>query len=211
MNIIELNLDKWYKVTLSFNWILVIVVAAGVYGLIMLIKWLQGKRSSSHLKLKKVEINVQGQSFEFELDYKLQSIAYKIWVELSTRKIGLQYEDDKDVIVEVYNSWYSAFGIIRTFMEEIPVDEVANAKPLIDATMKVLNNELRPHLTEWQAKFRKWYDEALEEDKGKTSHRKPQEIQKDYPEYNALVKDLKKTNNEMISYCKQLETIAFRK
>lgn len=36
-----------------------------------------------------------------------QQIAYAIWVELSTRKIGLSIDPEKDVIYEVYDSWFS--------------------------------------------------------------------------------------------------------
>ena len=68
--------------------------------------------------------------------------------------------------------------------------------------LKILNEELRGHLTKWQARFRKWYKEnenIIGED--------PQEIQKKYPQYKELVKDLKRVNNNMIIFTEELDKI----
>ena len=67
------------------------------------------------------------------------------------------FEEDQDVITEVYDSWYEAFKIIRKQLEEIPEERIGDAKELIDIVLKVLNDGLRPHLTKWQAKYRAWY------------------------------------------------------
>ena len=44
-------------------------------------------------------------------------IAYKLWVELSTRKIGLSIDLDNDVIAEVYDSWYEFFKMTRELVD----------------------------------------------------------------------------------------------
>ena len=87
--------------------------------------------------------------------------------------------------------WYEAFKVIRNLLEEIPAERISEAKGLVDLTTNVLNHGLRPHLTKWQARFRAWYSKAVE----KSTNLSPQEIQKDYPEYQLLVDDLKKTND----------------
>ncbi len=71
--------------------------------------------------------------------------------------------------------------------------------------MRALNEGLRPHLTKWQAKFRRWYDSevASEDHKG----RSPQEIQRLYPEYGELVADLRKVNEEFVRFADSLEKI----
>ena len=79
---------------------------------------------------------------------------------------------------------------------------------MIKLTEKVLNTGLRPHLTMWQAKFRKWYgDNTNKKNKEKT----PQQIQMMYPDYEELKKDLIETNTRMIEYKKLMEKIAFEK
>lgn len=57
---------------------------------------------------------------------------------------------------------------------------------------------MRPHLTRWQAAFRRWYGQALvdEANKGKS----PQEIQRGFPEYDELVADLKRANETLQGY-----------
>ncbi len=146
-------------------------------------------------------------SLTLKYNSKDQEIAYKLWVELNTRKIGLAFEPENDVIEEVYNSWYSFFGIARNLMKEIPINKVKNGSDLVELTGDVLNKGLRPHLTKWQAKFRKWYEEnrQLEEYQGKT----PQEIQRCYPLYDELEKDLLETNRHMIEYKTVLRQIAY--
>lgn len=66
----------------------------------------------------------------------------------------------------------------------------------------ILNKGLRPHLTLYQAKFRKWYDEELAKDdnKGKS----PQAIQKQFPEYNELITSMDNVNHILIEYSEQL-------
>jgi hypothetical protein len=56
---------------------------------------------------------------------------------------------------------------------------------------------LRPHLTSWQARFRRWYDKELEKAPADAD---PQSIQAKYPKYAELTKDLGAVNNRLILY-----------
>ena len=76
---------------------------------------------------------------------------------------------------------------------------------MIKLTERVLNIGLRPHLTKWQAKYRRWYEKELKRDREGT----PQDIQKRYSEYDILVKELIETNEKMIEYKKLMKKIAF--
>jgi len=145
-------------------------------------------------------------SLEVTPNYQEKLIAHKIWTELVTRKAALPFERDKDVIVEVYNSWYTLFGIVRQLISEVPVEklhgpEKDSIEHLIYIALNVLNDGLRPHLTQWQAKFRAWHDE--QDPKG----RSPQEIQKDYDNYDELVKDIKSVNKKLVGFANDLKTI----
>lgn len=128
-------------------------------------------------------------------------IAYQAWVELSTRKIGLAFDENHDVITEVYSSWYEAFGRLRDLAKTIPSRQIRaseDTRNLVDLMIRVLNDGLRPHLTTWQAKFRRWY--SAESEKNENIHLSPQEIQRRFPEYKALVNDLSRVQSEIVQY-----------
>lgn len=92
-------------------------------------------------------------------------------------------------------------------MKDIPASQINYSSELIELTEKVLNNGLRPHLTTWQAKFRKWYNYQAEDSKSTS----PQELQTEYEKYDDLLADLKATNARMIEYKELMRKIAFEK
>lgn len=134
-------------------------------------------------------------------------IAHQAWVELVTRKAALPFQEDHDVISEVYNSWYTLFQEMRNLAKAIPAEKVRNSKDtqeLVRLLIDALNLGLRPHLTQWQAKFRHWYDDALKNSSGKS----PQEVQREYPYYRELVDDLIKVNKQIVQYANVIKQIA---
>lgn len=145
-------------------------------------------------------------SIEIEKNKDVSCIAYKVWVEIMTRKVGLHFEEGKDVVAEVYDSWYDLFGIVRELLKQIKPNKYDKGmKKLENLLIKVLNEGLRPHLTEWQAKFRKWYDSEVNNEKNEKLS--PQEIQERYPQYKELIKDLKDTNEKIVQFAEELEKL----
>ena len=142
-------------------------------------------------------------SVTIKVNMKNIDIAYMMFVQLRTRKIGVKFDEEYDVIPEVYDSWYSAFQAIRDLL--MSVRPTPNNKELIDVGNKVLNVGMRPHLTKWQAKFRKWY--ALELEKEENNKLTPQELQRKYPEYDQLVADLKSSQDQILELINKLEII----
>jgi hypothetical protein len=206
-DIINAGFDNWYTFRITLNWIFVAAAIAAFFIIRYLIKKI---KPFQKYHIDKVKVNLfQVGEVELACTQRTREIAFQIWVELKTRKIGLKYEENRDVITEIYNSWYAAFKIIRQILETIPAEEMDRANPLIEASVNILNKGLRPHLTTWQAEFRKWYEQANEMPENKC--RRPQDVQRDYERYNILVEDLKKTNDIMVDYCGELEKIAFGK
>lgn len=166
------------------------------------IRFLFFKRSYKMVKLN-VKLGSIGEA-EFVPNEDDIQIAHKLWTELITRKAAIEIVDD-DVIVEVYDSWYALFTRTRELISSIPVNSIDkdSTKELIRISTEALNKGLRPHLTKWQSKYRNWYKHQESELKNST----PQEVQKKYPEYDLLVKDLKKVNSELIEYSVQLKKI----
>ena len=208
MDIFNISFDGGTKIIVSVNWIAIVILIVLVIVAAHVLKkvgLLIGRRSIS---VDQANIGIGNSSVTLKFNKKDQEIAYKLWVELSTRKIGLPFDQENDVISEVYNSWYDFFKIARELLKEIPVSRLPYSNDLIKLTEKVLNTGLRPHLTMWQAKFRKWYgDNINDNNKEKT----PQQIQMMYPDYEELKKDLIETNTRMIEYKKLMERIAFEK
>ena len=133
-----------------------------------------------------------------------RQIAYKIWVELSTRKVGLKIDLDNDVISEIYDSWYSFFSVTRELIKDVPVSKFRrkDTERIIALSIDVLNSGIRPHLTKWQARFRRWYEFQLAKDENADFH--PQDIQKNFPDYEQLEKDILAVNQNLIGYRKKM-------
>ncbi len=134
-------------------------------------------------------------------------VAHSAWVELATRKAGLPFDPDHDVIVEIYASWYELFKEVRWLAKTYPAHKVRDddeACKTIDTMVEALNKGLRPHLTRWQARFRRWYDQALKDHPEKS----PQEIQRLFQGYQDLVSDLQRVNAGLLDYMTWLRRVA---
>ncbi|MGY3927463.1 hypothetical protein [Aeromonas simiae] len=137
-----------------------------------------------------------------------KKIAHKIWTELVTRKAALPFQRDKDVIIEVYDSWHTLFQCVREQIAALPVEKLSgkekkDTENLIDISMMVLNDGLRPHLTEWQAKYRSWYKVEKEKEYNKSAS--PQDIQKTYVYYEQLVSDVENVNRKLQLFADELK------
>lgn len=147
-------------------------------------------------------------SIKIKPNNETKQISYKAWVELVTRKAGIPIDSNHDLISEIYDSWYVLFSTTRELIKEIPASKLSGGETqkLITLLVDTLNNGLRPHLTKWQAKYRKWYEKELADNKNRKLS--PQEIQKKFPDYVELMNDLKRVNTELIKYREQLEKLS---
>lgn len=181
-----------------------------IFALILICAWLGLPRLmrrviGNSFRTKSVKLTFKWGEWEICPDHETRRVAYQAWVEIQSRKVGLPFEDEHDVIIEVYNSWYQLFGVLRELAKSIPADKLGDCddtRKLVDLLMTSLNKGLRPHLTCWQAKFRRWY--SAEAAKDENAARTPQEIQRTYPEYGDLVSDLKRVNGEFVEFAKSL-------
>src|SRR5271166_1456523 len=79
-----------------------------------------GGISLKTFELDQAEIGVGTGKFHFKPNLADKQIGYAIWVELSTRKIGLPIDFDHDVISEIYDSWHTYFSV-RAVQRSIPL------------------------------------------------------------------------------------------
>lgn len=167
-------------------------------------------RGVHEFEIDEAELGVGNQKVKLRANRDDLRVAYQLWVELSTRKIGLPIDYDDDVIVEIYDSWYQFFGITRDLIKDIPPSKLRNGESiqgLIQLAIDVLNEGLRPHLTRWQARFRRWYDNELA--KPENLLVEPQELQKRFPRYAELRADMELVNARLMYYRAQMRDFVF--
>jgi len=165
--------------------------------------------SGKWLEINEAEIGIGNQKIKIKPNYEDFQIAYKLWVELSTRKIGVPIDFEHDVIIEIYKSWYEFFRLTRELIKNIPVAKIRKGEgtiSLVKVAIDVLNEGLRPHLTLWQSRFTRWYHN--ESEKSENTSMTPQQLQKKFPNYNELISDMGKVNINLIKYRDTLRRIA---
>lgn len=165
----------------------------------------------SHWDIQEQEFNIFGQKLKIKPNHDVARIAHKAWTELSSRKAAILFDDEDDVISEVYDSWYALFGEIRSLVKDIPAEKIRTdpeVRKLVKLLMSTLNQGLRPHLTKYQANFRRWFEAEIQRKLDNDEYVSPQQIQRRFPKYKELTDDLKNINRQLVSYAKALEEIA---
>jgi ABC-type bacteriocin/lantibiotic exporter with double-glycine peptidase domain len=215
INIVDFkfNLEQG-EFSLILNFWIVIAIAVLFVIIWYLINVFRKKRKTSkineNVKLTELSINFFGVETKYEIkrNYQNVEIAHNIYVELTTRKAALPIDEIHDVIVEIYNSWYTLFETTRGELKKLTGEMILNnviSNDLILLLTDILNKGLRPHLTEYQARFKKWYNNEI--DKNDNKEKSPQEIQANYEKYEDLIKSMKEVNKLLIDYSIKLKEI----
>lgn len=213
-NLIRLFLTDGYRLSMEVSlWFIGAIAALPVVALVVRRCWPENSwpRGRKHFGLVEMEIELGGIG-KAKLRPVVEDIqiAHRIWTELSTRKLALPIEPDNDVIVEVYDSWCTMFSKVRELIATTPADLVRrepSTQELVRIATETLNKGLRPHLTRWQARFRNWY--AHQKDALET--RDPQDVQRDFKEYDELMADMQHVNLQMIQYASELQKLIHAK
>src|SRR5437868_3769259 len=199
---------------LSHDWSLSLLVSPWVWGpaaailiIIVLSRFAQQRLFGGNYEIDSAELGLGDSKITLRPNNDDRAVAYKIWVELSTRKIGLPIDLEHDVIAEIYDSWYAFFAVTRELIKDIPVSKVRNksTRKIIQLSIDVLNDGLRPHLTQWQARFRRWFDYKLSTDP--EAKLDPQAIQKEFPQFDELVGDMRSVNQRLIKYRERMDAL----
>jgi len=197
-NLFSLTLNDNFEISVFISgFLLITLVALSIC--VLVVRFFVNKQGRSY-EIDEAEFGLGNQKITLKPNEVDRQIAYKIWVELSTRKVGLEIDLDHDVISEVYDSWYSFFSVTRELIKDVPVSKFSrkDTQKIINLSIDVLNSGIRPHLTKWQARFRRWYEFQVQEKDNLLVH--PQDIQKKFPDYDELEKDLTQVNQNLIKY-----------
>jgi hypothetical protein len=175
--------------------------------LLLLYRIAQGRMLGRDYEIDSAELGLGDSKITLKPNADDRTVAYKIWVELSTRKIGLPIDPDHDVIADIYDSWYAFFAVTRELIKDIPVSKVRHksTKKIIQLSINVLNDGLRPHLTQWQARFRRWFDYKLSTDP--EARLDPQDVQKEFPQFEQLLTDMLNVNARLIRYRERMDAL----
>ena len=197
--VLDRSLDAYLAVDTIVVWL-----GLGLLALILFTAFFRGfefpLRDRSRFEIDQAHFGVGTQRIILRPNETDRQIAYRIWVELSTRKIGLPVNLDDDVISELYDSWYNFFSVTRELVKDVPASKFRrkDTEQIVRLSIEVLNSGLRPHLTKWHARFRRWYEHALTQDEN--TNKSPQDVQKGFPNYDALKADLEHVNERLIHY-----------
>lgn len=206
-NLIELTLDDSLNFQLHADSI--VVGGLGVLIAVILFSRLFGvpRRFWKTFEINEAEFGLGDQKIKLSPNVTDQQIAYKIWVELSTRKIGIPIDTANDVISEIYDSWFNFFSVTRELIKDVPVQKFRrkDTEQIVRLSIEVLNQGIRPHLTQWQARFRRWYENQLKQDAN--ADVPPQDIQKKFPQFAELERDLLDVNQRLINYRQKMYEI----
>lgn len=188
---------------------LMVAASAVVVAVFFIWRFVIGRTALEQMEIDEAEFGIGDAKFKLKPNWTDRQVAYAIWVELSTRKIGLPIDFEHDVVVEIYDSWFSFFAVTRELIKTIPISRVADpsTQKIIRLSVEVLNEGLRPHLTRWQARFRRWY--SKEEAKDEHVLADPQTIQFAYPQWEELKDDMREVNERLIRYRQTMLRIVY--
>jgi len=159
------------------------------------------------LRVKQVELRLPFGlgNITYEATDRDRVLAWKMYVQLKTRKAALPFDEEHDVIVDVFGSLHEIFPITRDLLSELNPHQGEAQKSIADFVLRVLNDGIRPHLTRWHATYQMWWNKAIDmpDNKGKS----PQEVQRAFPQYADLTADMKRMNDELIKYAEELLAI----
>lgn len=205
-DLIWFQIDSELNVALELSGVFMALLVAFIFIFFVAKYCISGRRSST-FEIAEAEFGIGDQKILLKPNNIDRQIAYQIWVELSTRKIGLPIDLEADVISEIYDSWYSFFSVTRDLIKDIPATKFRrkDTEKIVKLSIDILNEGLRPHLTSWQAKFRRWYERQIKCDE--YCDESPQEIQLRYPMIEPLKKDLLAVNKRLISYREKMYCI----
>jgi hypothetical protein len=167
--------------------------------------YLFSKKYRRRYKFEETEIGWGGFKFKIRPSFEDLQVAYELWVEISTRKLGNKIDTEYDLIKKVHESYYEFFKIARNILKEIPAEKIRNkeTQKIINLVLEILNQEIRPYLTKWHAELEKWYRDNSEKYKNLTTV----EFEQKFPKYNELMKELLNLNQKIIELNNSLRTL----
>jgi hypothetical protein len=143
--------------------------------------------------------------YNIELEKTDIEVAWNIFCELQTRVGIIDFNEEEDIISICFESWYSLFKVIREQLKELKVpikkSKSKESKNLDQILLSLLNDHMRPFLRKWHFNFKSYWEKNYENGKN------PIEIQKAFPNYSSLIKDIHIMEKKLKEILNALEKI----
>jgi hypothetical protein len=140
-------------------------------------------------------------SAKWEADPTERNAAWSLYVELVTRIAVQSLASDRGLLREALNSLYTLFGTTREILKAAGPEVGASRESVGGIAIAVLNNGLRPFLTEWHPALEDW--EAK-----RSSEVSKKEHEQNWPEAPRLRQELAALRNDLEEYANALAEIA---
>jgi hypothetical protein len=174
------NLKLMAKAVIMFYPVLIILVIYFVYKVLNK-KWV--------FRVEKLSLG----GFNIIFDNPEQLFKQHVRNFLNTKRTLFKIDEDKDNFYETLNSYYSIYNFIRDEMKLF--DPKTSKKSESYKTANLMIQELNDFLTKHQNNFRRWYEYIMDKDISKNFDKDIGLIQKEYRNYDLIVKDFKDLNN----------------
>jgi hypothetical protein len=138
-----------------------------------------------------------------------RQLAYTFFMDMTNRKVALSIDWENDTLSDVYASWKTFFDNSVALLKHFPVEQAVEARAVIQLLQEVLHQVLRPHLTRWQAAYRRWHE--TNNTRKEFRSLRPQEVQRHYPQFTALRSDFDTTQTKVSEYARKLEDLIYPK
>ncbi len=114
-----------------------------------------------------------------------QKIAWELYCELGTRIGVVKFVETEDLVIICYDSWYAFFQFARAKLKNLDPRKKKFAKNLVTIILSLMNEQMRPFLRKWHGSFRHFWEQEAD------PTQKPIERQQAFPQYQALLTDIK--------------------
>jgi hypothetical protein len=153
-------------------------------------------------KTKKVSVSLPFGigSVEWEADATEQRAAWSLYVELVTRIAVQPLDADQGLLREALSSLYSLFPTTREILKAAGPSIGASRQSVGGIAIAVLNNGLRPFLTQWHPVLQMW--EAQ-----RSANVSPQEHERNWSEEPTLRRELEALRDDLGAYAEALANI----
>jgi hypothetical protein len=206
-DVLDVRIGEGFSVDVSMGLVGIALVALAV-----VIAMFVTRTGWRNWRAERVEVQFGSVSVSLKRTHEVVRVAHEAWAEIITRKAALPFDEEHDLVVDIYSSWYELFKELRALIRTIPAEQMQgksgraqSARDLVRVLEEVLNQGLRPHLTQFQSRFRPWYEHKTKE---YTEELDGQFIQSQFRDYDELLADMRAVNGMMVKFSQDLKRIA---